>query len=113
MTARSALTLAEELYPAAGWRVVEGHHEETFVISPRTSRPQPWDEGQVMAVATDLVGKTAILLSQNSTAARRLGHSSRAYVAVQAIDGTWAVADAFVRYDQTDTLPFNPPTLEL
>lgn len=112
MNQQSVLTLAEERYPKAGWRIIEGHHEEMFIVSPRIGRPQSWDASQAMAVAADLVGKASIVLLHNSTAASRFGHSSRAYVAVQAINGTWSVADAFVRFDQPDTLPFTPPNLE-
>lgn len=113
MNRQSVLTLAEERYPKAGWRIIEGHHDEMFIVSPRVNRPQAWDAGQAIAIAADLVGKASIVLSYSSTAASRFGHSSRAYVAVQAVDGQWAVADAFVRFDQTDTLPFNPPSWEV
>jgi len=109
MNRQSVLSLAEERYPKAGWIIIEGHHDEMFVVSTRIGRPQAWDQAQAMAVTADLVGKISIVLTHDSTAAARFGHSSRAYVAVQAIDGPWAVGDAFVRFDTSDTLPFTPP----
>jgi hypothetical protein len=109
MNRQSVLAYAEDRYPGAGWVIVEGRHNEVFVVSCRDRRPEAWDSDEAIAVAAEVAREAAARLSQ-STAAARLEHSSRAYVAVQSADGLWAVADAFVRLDNAETLPFDPPT---
>jgi hypothetical protein len=109
MYRQSVLAYAEDRFPKAGWVIVEGHHDEVFVVSSRDRRTEEWDSAEALRVAAEVVREAAVRLSQSTTAAAKLGHSSRAYVGVQSTDGTWAVADAFVRLDDIETLPFDPP----
>lgn len=110
MPKRSAIVaIAEERYPRAGWIEVEGHHDECFVVSPHDGRADGWDRETAAAVAAEVVAAASLRLSKVSATSARFGHCNRAYVAVQCIDGGWVVVDAFMRFDDSDTLPFDPP----
>jgi hypothetical protein len=106
---QSLVKIAESRYPGAGWVAVEGHHDEIFVVSGKAGRAHLWDREQGAQVAIDVVSAITLRLGQISSAASKLGQCNRAYAAVQVDDGGWVVVDEFMRFDDPETLPFDPP----
>jgi membrane protease subunit (stomatin/prohibitin family) len=109
MDPKSTLAIAERRFPDAGWVTVEGKHGELYVVSSRGGRGVRWETKRAVAVTAELVAVLAVQLRHTSAHDVQLSHPSRAYVAVEAEEGHWVVADAFMRFDDPDTLPFDPP----